>query len=156
MPVFKYESLYLGLLWVFHVNKEELNGTGFIYERKTFQCDHCDFKSKYRSSITNHMQSVHDGILFECDQCDFKSKSEKWKQIKFKSTFFILCFFKKLLHRRITLFVDSNKKHSFQNICLELVPTLRFQYFKSRKKTLDGNLGWRQGQKHKTNFFSDP
>ena len=23
MPVFKYESLYLGLLWVFHVNKEE-------------------------------------------------------------------------------------------------------------------------------------
>ena len=41
-------------------------------------CNQCDFKTKYKSSLKQHVKSKHEeayhkGICYSCDQCDFKA-----------------------------------------------------------------------------------
>ena len=48
---------------------------------KRFECDQCDFKSKYKRSLNNHKISKHlkdDEILwYKCEECSFRSKQQE-------------------------------------------------------------------------------
>jgi len=39
-----------------------------------YQCQHCDYKSKFRGNINVHAQSQHEGKRFPCQFCEYESK----------------------------------------------------------------------------------
>ena len=41
-----------------------------------YSCDQCDYKTKWKSSLKRHEDSVHGGVRYPCDQCDHKAT---WK-----------------------------------------------------------------------------
>ena len=40
---------------------------------KTFSCDQCDYKTKWKIHVREHIESVHEGTNYPCDQNDFKA-----------------------------------------------------------------------------------
>ena len=44
---------------------------------KEFQCQYCQFSSKVRSSLHNHVQTEHEGVIFVCSNCDYTAKLEQ-------------------------------------------------------------------------------
>ena len=41
---------------------------------KYFQCNRCDYKTKRRYEMKNHIAANHFGLRFKCDQCDYEGK----------------------------------------------------------------------------------
>ena len=41
---------------------------------KYFQCNRCDYKTKRRYEMKNHIAANHFGVRFKCDQCDYEGK----------------------------------------------------------------------------------
>jgi len=41
---------------------------------KFFQCNRCDYKTKRRYEMKNHIAANHFGVRFKCDQCDYEGK----------------------------------------------------------------------------------
>ena len=39
--------------------------TSVIHDGRKFQCKHCDYQTDGKSSLTNHKQSFHEGIIYE-------------------------------------------------------------------------------------------
>ena len=39
----------------------------------TYPCDQCDFKATIKGNLTQHVQSIHEGVTHQCDQCDYKA-----------------------------------------------------------------------------------
>merc|ERR1719397_1201979 len=39
-----------------------------------FQCNKCDYKTKRRYEMKNHIAANHFGMRFKCDQCDYEGK----------------------------------------------------------------------------------
>ena len=42
--------------------------------QKFFQCNRCDYKTKRRYEMKNHIAANHFGVRFKCDQCDYEGK----------------------------------------------------------------------------------
>ena len=42
----------------------------------TNECKKCDYKSKWCSSLRDHVKAVHEGIVYECEKCDYSAKSK--------------------------------------------------------------------------------
>ena len=49
-------------------NSEDLNKIGSEYE-----CDKCEYRSKYRGDVSSHMKAQHEGIKYSCGMCEYKS-----------------------------------------------------------------------------------
>lgn len=43
---------------------------------KWYECDQCNYVSKFSGQLLNHKNSTHNKNLYRCDQCDFGSKHE--------------------------------------------------------------------------------
>ena len=41
---------------------------------KYFQCNRCNYKTKRRYEMKNHIAANHFGLRFKCDQCDYEGK----------------------------------------------------------------------------------
>ena len=41
---------------------------------KYFQCNRCDYRTKRRYEMKNHIAANHFGLRFKCDQCDYEGK----------------------------------------------------------------------------------
>jgi len=41
-----------------------------------YQCEHCEYKSKYSFAINRHRRSMHEGIKYECSLCDHKATTQ--------------------------------------------------------------------------------
>ena len=39
-----------------------------------FQCNRCDYRTKRRYEVKNHIAANHLGMRFKCDQCDYEGK----------------------------------------------------------------------------------
>ena len=46
-----------------------------------FPCPECSFKSKYRSHLKKHIDSIHLHIIFKCPDCDLNLSSKKSLQL---------------------------------------------------------------------------
>ena len=49
-----------------------------------FRCEHCDYKATTKSSLQQHMKSIHDGVKYSCKYCDYKAtpKSNLQQHVK--------------------------------------------------------------------------
>jgi len=55
--------------------KEEPDGNNDVEEAlKFFQCNRCDYKTKRRYEMKNHIAANHFGVRFKCDLCDYEGK----------------------------------------------------------------------------------
>jgi len=43
-----------------------------------FLCEHCEYKSPRRNNLTQHMESVHEGVRYPCDYCDYKATKKHY------------------------------------------------------------------------------
>lgn len=43
-----------------------------------FLCEHCEYKSPRRNNLTQHMESVHEGVRYPCDFCDYKATKKHY------------------------------------------------------------------------------
>ena len=43
---------------------------------KNFQCSHCEFETKRKCHLKDHINAKHNGEQFQCTHCDFKTS---WK-----------------------------------------------------------------------------
>merc|ERR1711915_697933 len=41
---------------------------------KFFQCNRCDYKTKRRYEMKNHIAANHFGVRYKCDMCDYEGK----------------------------------------------------------------------------------
>ena len=44
-----------------------------IHEGFKYPCDQCDYKTAYRHHLFSHIKSKHEGVKYQCDQCDYKA-----------------------------------------------------------------------------------
>ena len=44
-----------------------------VHEGIKYECDHCNYKASYQSSLKTHKMTVHEGIKYECDHCHYKA-----------------------------------------------------------------------------------
>jgi len=42
-----------------------------------YTCEYCGFTTKYKQTLQDHMQSVHDDKIFSCDDCVYTSKNKR-------------------------------------------------------------------------------
>ena len=51
---------------------------------ETISCPICDFETKWRSSLCQHVRSIHAGQTFQCSICEYKTswKGDIQKHIK--------------------------------------------------------------------------
>ena len=42
----------------------------------TYSCDHCEYKTTWKSSLKRHIDSIHRNVTNSCDQCKYETK---WK-----------------------------------------------------------------------------
>ena len=50
-------------------------------EPADYNCERCDYKSKYKSNLLSHKKAAHGGVKFICDQCEFSTKSNQYLKI---------------------------------------------------------------------------
>jgi len=43
-----------------------------------YLCEHCDYKSTRRNNLTQHIESVHEGVRYPCDYCDYKATKKHY------------------------------------------------------------------------------
>ena len=53
-----------------HIKALHSSGQNALYE-----CGIYEYKSEWPSSIKDHREAKHEGLIFNCDQCDFKNSS---------------------------------------------------------------------------------
>ena len=61
-----------------HGFKERLKKTEDV-----FQCNQCDFKTKFSTSLSRHEDGFHKGKLYTCDKCEYTAKQKD--SVKFHS-----------------------------------------------------------------------
>ena len=42
-----------------------------------YSCSHCDYKTKEKSSLKTHNETVHEKIGYSCNQCEYKTKEKR-------------------------------------------------------------------------------
>ena len=47
--------------------------TSYIYSKVRNKCNQCEYKATQRSSLTTHIQSLHEGVRNEYNQCEYKA-----------------------------------------------------------------------------------
>jgi len=60
--------------WETDIKKEPGNVDETEETLKYFQCNRCDYKTKRRYEMKNHIAANHFGVRFKCDQCDYEGK----------------------------------------------------------------------------------
>ena len=42
-----------------------------------FKCKFCDYSNRHRTSINNHVQLVHEGVIYQCEQCEYVAPNRR-------------------------------------------------------------------------------
>ena len=50
-----------------------------------YNCKHCDFNTSYKSSLHQHVQSIHKGVKYSCEHCDHKATKKSHLRIHVQS-----------------------------------------------------------------------
>ena len=37
---------------------------------KAYKCELCDYASKFKGSVKEHVRKAHEGVRYKCDKCD--------------------------------------------------------------------------------------
>ena len=64
-----------------------------VHEGVKYACNKCDYLATTQGNLTKHIQSRHEGIKYACDQCDYKAgyRSDLTKHMKSKHAIKELC-----------------------------------------------------------------
>jgi len=55
-----------------------------VHEGIVYKCEQCEYKANWKQNLVSHIKSVHEGIVYKCEQCDYKAKCKKNLQIHIK------------------------------------------------------------------------
>ena len=51
---------------------------------KAYKCELCDYASKFKGSVKEHVRKAHEGVRYKCDKCDKTFKALQGKKIHIK------------------------------------------------------------------------
>ena len=48
------------------------------HEGICYNCEQCGFRTMNKPHLKQHVESQHDGVIYNCDQCSYKAKTTIW------------------------------------------------------------------------------